>query len=271
MLKAAIIGYGNIGPNHAKSFETAAYGELYAVCDIQKERADKAAKLYGCKAMYDFDAVLADENVDVVHICTPHYLHKDMAVSALAAGKHVVLEKPLAMNRAELGELVEAEKKSDKKVCIMFQNRKNYAILKLKELVENEAYGKLISISGFMTWLRDEAYYKADAWRGKWETEGGGALINQSVHLLDMMRFVGGEIDSVKANISTKYLNDVIEVEDTADALFFYKSGIRGCFYATNAYGTTTPFQMVVECEKGRLRYSDNFLMEIVDVLLPNS
>jgi len=264
MLKAAIIGYGNIGPNHAGGVSDTEYGELYAICDIQKERADRAANFYNCKAYYDYEDVLKDADVDVVHICTPHYLHKDMAIAALSAGKHVVLEKPLALNREELEELIAAEQASDKKVCVMFQNRKNHAILKFKELVEKEAYGKLLSISGFMTWLRDEAYYKADAWRGKWETEGGGALINQAVHLLDMMTFIGGKVESVKANISTKLLGDIIEVEDTADALFFYESGIRGCFYATNAYGTTTPFQMIAEFENGRLRYSDNFLMEIV-------
>ena len=263
MLKAAIIGYGCIGPNHAGGIFDTEYGEIYAICDNQKDRADRGAEKYGCIAYYDIKDVLKDENVDVVHICTPHYLHKDMAIAALAANKDVVLEKPLAMNREELEELMEAEKASERKVCVMFQNRKNDAILKLKELVETEAYGKIVSNSGFMTWIRDGAYYKADAWRGKWETEGGGVLINQSVHLLDMMRFVGGEIESVKASIATRQWNDYIEVEDTADALFYYKNGMRGCFYATNAYGTTTPFQMVVECERGRLRYCDNYLMVI--------
>ncbi len=263
MFNAAIVGYGNIGPTHAAGLKTAEFADLSVICDVLSERADKGAAAYGCRAVYDFDAVLQDESVDVVHVCTPHYLHKSMAVKALAAGKHVVLEKPLSMNKRELRELAEAAEQSDKKVCVMFQNRKNNAVRVLKELTDSEKYGRLTAVSGFMTWNRDEAYYAQDAWRGKWVTEGGGVLINQAVHLLDLMGYIGGKIESVKASISTKRLTGIVEVEDTADALLFYENGMRGCFYATNAYSTTTPFQLTAEFEQARIRYSDNFLYEI--------
>lgn len=263
MLHAAIVGYGNIGPTHAAGLEAAEFADIGVICDILRNRADKGAAAYGCRAAYDFDAVLQDTSIDVVHVCTPHHLHKTMAKKALEAGKHVVLEKPLSMNKQELGELSAAVKQSGKKVCIMFQNRKNHAVRMLKKLTDSVQYGKLVAISGFMTWDRDEAYYAADEWRGKWETEGGGVLINQAVHLLDLMGYIGGKIESVKASVSTKRLTDIIEVEDTADALLFYESGMRGCFYATNSYSTTTPFQLTVEFEHARIRYSDNFLYEI--------
>lgn len=263
MFHAAIIGYGNIGPNHAAGLKSAQFADLCAICDIQADRADKGAAQHGCRAVYDFFDVLKDPSIDAVHICTPHYLHKDMAVQALGAGKHVVLEKPLAMNKAELKELAKAAAQSKSKVCVMFQNRKNHAVRVLKEIKDSEKLGRLRAISGFMTWDRDEAYYAADAWRGKWATEGGGVLINQAVHLLDLMTYIGGPVASVKASISNKRLTDVIEVEDTADALLFYESGMRGCFYATNAYGLTTPFQLTAEFEHGSIRYSDNFLYEI--------
>lgn len=263
MFNAAIVGYGNIGPTHAVGLQTAEFADLSIICDVKADRADKGATVFGCRAVYDFDAVLADCSIDVVHICTPHYLHKDMAVKALAAGKNVVLEKPLSMNKTELREVISAQKQYGKKVCVMFQNRKNNAVRVLKEIKESGRLGKLLAISGFMTWDRDAAYYAQDAWRGKWKTEGGGVLINQSVHLLDLMGYIGGKIESVKASISTKRLEGVIEVEDTADALLFYENGMRGCFYATNAYGTTTPFQLTAEFEQGRVRYSDNFLYEI--------
>ncbi len=264
MLNAAIIGYGNIGPTHARALEKAENARIYIICDNQFERAERGALEHGCRAERDFDAVLKDKAVDVVHICTPHYLHKDMAVAALAAGKHVVLEKPLAMNHEELAELVEAEKASDKQICIMFQNRTNNAACVLKNMVDQKIYGEIKAVSAFATWERDEAYYKADAWRGKWATEGGGVLINQAVHLLDLMCYIGGKPVSVKASISNKHLESVIEVEDTVDALITYEGGYRGCFYASNAYGVTTPQQLVVEFENGRLRYSDNFLFEFI-------
>ncbi len=264
MLNAAIIGYGNIGPTHANALDKAENARIYVICDNQFERAERGAKEFGCRAVRSFDAVLKDEAVDVVHICTPHYLHKDMAVAALAAGKHVVLEKPLAMNKEELAELLQAEKTFDKQVCIMFQNRTNNAVGVLKNMVEQKVYGNIKAVSAFATWERDEAYYKADAWRGKWSTEGGGVLINQAVHLLDLMCYIGGVPASVKASMSNKHLESVIEVEDTVDALIAYEGGYRGCFYASNAYGVTTPQQLIIEFENGRLRYSDNFLLEIM-------
>lgn len=263
MLHAAIVGYGNIGPTHAAGLKTVEFANLSVICDIQADRAKIGAAEYGCRAVSDYDEVLKDGSVDVVHVCTPHYLHKDMAVKALSAGKHVVLEKPLSMNKAELKELISAQETFGKKVCVMFQNRKNNAVQVLKELTDSKKFGKLLAISGFMTWDRDEAYYAQDEWRGKWATEGGGVLINQSVHLLDLMGYIGGKIEAVKASISTKRLAGVVEVEDTADALLFYENGMRGCFYASNAYATTTPFQLTAEFELGRIRYSDNFLYEI--------
>lgn len=263
MFNAAIVGFGNIGPTHAAGLETAEYAKIHTVCDVIADRADRGAADFGCRAVYDFDLVLQDDSVDVVHICTPHYLHKDMAVRAMKAGKHVVLEKPLSMNKTELRELLAAQKNSGKKVCVMFQNRKNNAVQVLKDAADSGKYGKLLAISGFMTWDRDETYYAADDWRGKWKTEGGGVLINQAVHLIDLMGYIGGEVESVKASISTKRLENTIEVEDTADALLFYKNGMRGCFYAANTYGVTTPFQLTAEFEQARLRYSDNFIYEI--------
>jgi len=94
---ACVVGYGAVGPIHAKSLAKSEYANMYAICDCIPERADKGARLYGAKAIYDFDEMLTDKNIDVVHICTPHYLHKDMAIKALSAGKNIVLEKPIAM------------------------------------------------------------------------------------------------------------------------------------------------------------------------------
>lgn len=266
MLNACIVGFGAIGPVHARAAARSEYAKCYAVCDIAVERADKAAALYGAKAFYSFDDVIDDKNIDVVHICTPHYLHAEMAQKALLSGKNIVLEKPAAMTLAELSRLREVYERSGKKACIMLQNRTNTCIEKIKSMVENDgSLGKMRGIAGFMTWRRDEEYYKRDSWRGKWATEGGALLINQAVHVIDLIDLLGGGIKAVKSSLSNKSLNGIIEAEDTCDSLFLFENGMRGVFYATNAYCTDSPFRIEIVFENATLRYEDTRLYRIDD------
>ena len=263
MKKVCIVGYGAIGPIHARAVSRLDHTQLYAVCDPNAQRAAKAVQKYGIKSFSDFDEMLQSGEVDAIHICTPHYLHKDMAVKALALGLDVVLEKPATMNASELDELLAAEKASKGRLCVMLQNRTKLCVRTLREIMRNEEQtGALIGVNGYMTWYRSEEYYQSDAWRGKWATEGGGLLINQAIHLIDLMTYIGGEIEAVRGSISTKLLDGAIEVEDTADALFRFKNGVRGCFYAANTSVASTPVQMDVFFEKVRYRYADDTLYE---------
>lgn len=264
MKNVCIVGFGAIGPIHAAAIKDLPDVNFYAICDIVSERADKCAKRYHCKAFYDFDEMLCDDKIDVVHICTPHYLHKEMTLKALKSGKDVVLEKPVAMNPGELDEILAYLKTTDRRVGVMLQNRTNNSICALKNIMETDpSIGKLLGVKGILTWKRDAAYYQADEWRGKWSTEGGGLLINQAVHTLDLLTYLAGKITSVRASISTKLLDDVIEVEDTADALLHFENGIRGCFYATNTYPVSSPPYVELIFENVVLRYSDNSLYKI--------
>ena len=119
MKKACIVGFGAIGTVHTRAVAKSQYGSVYAICDCDKERADKGAKIYKAKACYDFDEMLKDEEIEAVHICTPHYLHKQMAVAALGHGKNIVLEKPLSMHKSDLDEIYKIYQGSSKKACIM--------------------------------------------------------------------------------------------------------------------------------------------------------
>lgn len=263
MINACIIGCGIIAPVHLKAINSIENGNIYGVCDTDKERADTFAKEYGVKAFYSLDDALNDENIDVIHICTPHYLHVNMAIKALEKGKNVVLEKPCAINNNEFEKLLAFYKNSDKKICSVFQNRTNTCIEMLKDIVSLKNDGKLLGISGAMRWSRTASYYNHDAWRGKYATEGGGALINQSIHLLDLMLLFGGEVKSVCASQSNKSLQNVIEVEDTLDALIEFESGVKASFYATNAYPVNQPFQLELNFENATYRYADNNLYKI--------
>lgn len=265
MKNACIVGLGAVGPVHAHAVEEAEYANVYAVCDTDKCRADKYAKQYGAKAIYNFDEVLSDKNIDVVHICTPHYLHKDMAVGALSAGKNIVLEKPAVMTPAELNELKAAYKNSDNKACIMLQNRTNTSIAEMKRTVDTDkSLGKLLGMTGFMTWHRDNAYYASAKWHGTWKYEGGGVLINQAMHMIDLIDWLGGGISELKADLSNKATSSV-EIEDTAEAIFKLNCGAKAVFYATNAFTADVPFRIEMIFEKATLRYADNKLYKISD------
>ena len=268
MKRAGIVGYGAIGPIHARVFENNENidAKLVAVCDTDRLRADTASEKHDVKAFYDYDEMLHSGMIDSVHICTPHYLHKDMAVKALMLGLDVVLEKPVAINITEFEQLLSVKRKSSGRVCVMFQNRTNRCIEQLIRLIsDKEASGRLKTVNAHMTWQRDEKYYRSGEWRGKWATEGGGLLINQAVHLIDLMGYLNGGISAVSGTIANRSLNGVIEVEDTADAVFEFKNGLRGCFYATNASACSIPVQLEVLCEKALYRYADNTLYKITD------
>lgn len=267
MKNGCVVGVGAIGPIHAAALQS--IDSLYAVCDHQPDRLmSYCPDNSRLRRLSNFDDVLRDPKIDVVHICTPHYLHKDMAIAAMEHHKAVVLEKPAAMNERELDELCAAQKRLNGKICVMLQNRTNPGIIALKSRIAGDrALGRLLEITGIVTWNRDAKYYHHDAWRGKWKTEGGGLLINQAIHTVDLMCWLGGGIKSVRGSISNKTLEGIIEVEDTADAIFQTCSGMKMCFYATNGCGVSRPAQLEAQFEFGKLRYADQRLYRITDDL----
>ncbi|MFD3258383.1 Gfo/Idh/MocA family protein [Paenibacillus lentus] len=260
-VNAVIVGCGAIGPIHAAAIRQSEASELFGACDIVKERAETLAGKEDCRVYTDFKQVLSDPAVHSLHICTPHHLHAEMAIQAAEAGKHIVLEKPVAMNVAEARKVADAVKASGVACCAILQNRLNPSIEKAKELIAEGTLGRMLGIKGFLTWRRTADYYRSDSWRGKWATEGGGLLINQAVHMLDLLYYLGGEIEAVQGTIDTRVLRDIIEVEDTAEATLFYKDGKAGMFYATNGHSENSPFFIEMHMEKGLLRYMDNQLM----------
>lgn len=259
MKRVCIVGYGAIGPVHAQALGDIENVSLYGICDVDKERADMGAKEHECKAFYSFEECLADDKIDSIHICTPHYLHFDMIEKSLKAGKMVVMEKPATMREEEFEMLL--ANYADKPVYPVMQNRTNTCPRTLKHLIEtDESLGKLQAIKGILTWKRDANYYNSAAWRGKKAYEGGGVLINQAVHTLDLMIYLAGKVESVEATMSNKSLQGVIEVEDTVDARFVFENGAIGIFYATNAYGKNSKPQMELEFEHASFRYIDGEL-----------
>jgi predicted dehydrogenase len=262
---AAIIGCGAIYKNHADAIANSAYGELIALVDIEEEKAKEGAKKYNCKYYVDYKVMLDNPEIKVVHICTPHYLHGQMAIDAMRAGKSVVLEKPVALNPEEAEEVAKVAKETNQHITVCFQNRYNPTSLEVKRILEEGTLGYVKGIKGIVTWFRDEEYYTKSYWRGKWATEGGGVLINQSIHTLDLMQWFGGAIDGIEGNVATRTLKHIIEVEDTADATLYYKNSAIGIFYATNSFTTDAAIEVEIHCEKGTLRINEGTLVRSID------
>lgn len=269
-MNVCIVGYGAIGPVHADALSRIDNVKLYAVCDIDKERADTGADLYGAKAYYDFNACISDEAIEYVHICTPHYLHFEMITKALDHGKRVIVEKPAVMKKSELDTLFALYDVS--KIFPIVQNRKNLCIQALKEIIAKEkGIGALKGIKGIMTWSRTADYYNSAKWRGNKLYEGGGVLINQAIHTLDLMVYFAGEVESVYASMRNNSLRGVIDVEDTVDAYIKFKTGAKGIFYATNAYTSNSPVQLELDFENKSFTYANGTLISDGKVICRDS
>lgn len=258
MKKVGIVGYGNIGPIHAKALETVETARLYAVCDINAIRRSLCSKMYGTIEYEDYDEMLRDECIDSVHICTPHHLHFAMIKKALEAGKDVVVEKPITMTKEEFVALQKI--KGVEKVAVVMQNRLNPCVQKLKNIVQSKEFGLVKATKAILTWHRDKEYYEQDGWRGKWATEGGGLLINQAIHTLDLFSYLVGDIRNVKAHLCNYSLQEIIEVEDTLSAYLEFDNDVKGIFFATNAYSENSDIIFEIVFEKGIARYIDKQL-----------
>ncbi len=262
-LNAAIVGCGAIHQCHLDALRQLPDVTLRAVVDIDRDKVQPLATEYGCHFYQDYREMLCDVAIDVVHICTPHYLHKPMILAALAAGKQVFCEKPVAMTMADVTELRGAEQRADGILGVCYQNRLNPTSLALRALLDEQALGKILSINAFLTWSREPAYYANSPWRGRYATEGGSLLINQAIHTLDLLQWFGGGVSRLKGVVDCAKLADTIDTEDTAMATMEFSSGACGLFFASNNHTRDAPLQLDIHCEQGELQLRDNTLWRI--------
>lgn len=260
IMGVAVIGCGIIANNHIQPILEMEQAELLYLVDVDEPKAKDLAKTYRCDYGVDIDQVLQDDRVQVVHILTPHYLHYPMTKKAIEAGKHVVLEKPVTIHVEDARDLERLAKRHHRQVATVFQNRLNPSSIEAKHLINSGQLGVIKGIKAVVTWSRDGAYYEQADWRGKWKTEGGGLLINQAIHVLDLMRWLGGPMKKIKGHVDTRLLDAYIEVDDTADATITYDSGAVGIFYGTNNYVDNSAIEMEILGEKAKLRLMDNGL-----------
>jgi len=256
MFKTAIVGCGAISKTHCESLKTVKNTEIVAFCDIIKERADLRAGVYGGRTYSSLQEMLDSEQIDVIHICTPHYLHVPMALTALSKGINVIMEKPPAISHQQYNELCNAQK-NNAKLAICFQNRYNEAVVEAKALIKSGNCGKLLGARAIVTWSRNEKYYTESGWRGQLAKEGGGVLINQSIHTLDLMTYLIGSPKMISAATSNYHLKDIIDVEDTVTAFLEYDD-FNALFFASTAYCKDAPVLLEIVYENVTIRLEGN-------------
>ncbi len=232
----ALVGCGSIAPNHLGAISELENVKVVALCDLNTEKAADRANQYSLDVnIYDdFDKMLDCEELDAIHIATPHYLHAPMTIKALEKNINVFLEKPAAISEKELDDMIAAEEKSTASVCVCFQNRFNPSTI-IAEKIANED-GGVRAAFGSVFWYRSAPYYTESGWRGAYKTEGGGVMINQAIHTIDLLCYYLGKPESVIATIANHHLKDTIEVEDSCEGIINFDNGKHANFYATTAF-----------------------------------
>lgn len=249
--KAVIVGCGNIFPMHAQSISTLENVEIAAVCDIKEDRAKEKAEQYACNYYTDYKEMLEKEKPDVVHICLPHYLHPEVAVYAAEKHINILTEKPMSIKLEDAENMVMAAKANKVVLGVIFQNRYNPGSKLIKETLESGALGKIHAGKLQVTWNRSDEYYSHSDWKGTWDMEGGGVIIDQAIHTMDLMRwFVNSEIEYIDANIGNR-AHEIIQVEDSAEGVIKYENGVLTAFHAINYYSYDSAAEIELHCEKG--------------------
>ncbi|MCK1743570.1 Gfo/Idh/MocA family oxidoreductase [Bradyrhizobium sp. 139] len=234
MIRFGLLGCGRIAKRHSELLggNNIERASLVAVCDNVKSRADALGAKFNVQAYDDLDAFLARKDIDAVAVLTPSGMHPQHAIACARAGKHVVVEKPMALRLQDADDMIRACDEAGVKLFVVKQNRFNVPVVKAREALDAGRFGRLILGTVRVRWCRDQAYYDQDAWRGTWAYDGG-VLTNQASHHIDMLEWFFGDVVSVHARATTAMVK--VETEDTAVATLKFRNGALGIIEATTA------------------------------------
>ena len=234
MFKTGIIGCGKVAHLHAKALQNIRESDFVAVWSRTPSTAEKFSSQYGVKQYSEISTMIEQESLDLVLVCTPHPFHRDPTNEALSAGAHVLVEKPLASSLEDCDSMIGTADKYGRTLGVISQRRWYAPVMRIKQAIDQGKIGEPVLGTINMLGWRDQDYYNADAWRGTWKEEGGGVLVNQAPHQLDILLWYMGEIDElygIWGNLNHPY----IEVEDTALAVIRFKNGALGNIIVSNS------------------------------------
>ncbi len=251
-LKTAIIGCGRISVMYFPSLEASDTAQLVACCDIKADRAQQKAKEYGIRCYTDYREMFEKEQLDAVYLCLPHYLHIPVALEAFEKGIHALSEKPMAIDLESAEMAVKRARELGVQYGVIFQCRYNPSSQLVKKAVMEGKLGRILTARSILTWSRSDDYYSQSDWKGTWDKEGGGVIIDQAIHSIDLVNWIiDSEMESVSCSMANRG-HEIVQVEDCAEGLITYRSGVKYGFYAMNNYGWDEPIEIRLLCEKGK-------------------
>ncbi len=257
-LRFGIIGCGVIGRIHAEAITSLPDAQLVAVADSIPELAQKLAEAFHVTPYSDFQQMLAREHLDVVDVCTPSGQHGEHACQVMRAGVHGVVEKPMEISLAAMDEMLRVQQETGMKMAVISQHRFDPDTVKVHELIEEQEFGRLVLGNALVPWWRSQAYYESGAWRGTWKLDGGGVLMNQSIHSIDLLQWLMGPVKSVIAYTDT--LVHRMETEDVAVAVLRFTNGALGTIAATTGAYPGTGTRVEIYGDKGSAVIEDDRL-----------
>lgn len=256
-----VVGVGNISAAHIFAVEGLPNAKLIGVVGRTAERAEKLADKHGVLAFGSLEEAVAHPDVDIVSICTPSGAHLEPALTAIAAGKHIVVEKPIEVTVERARRLIEAAEAAGVAVGAIFMSRFAPANAFAKRAIEEGRLGRLLQVDGYVKWWRDQAYYDSGAWRGTIALDGGGALMNQGIHQVDVLQWLAGPVAEVFAYAGT--LNhERLEVEDTLVGVLRYENGALGQLATATSLWPGSPRSLQVHGTEGSLKIEDDMLVD---------
>ena len=261
-IKIAIIGLGGIGKRHVAVVDAERNAEIVAICDNDPEKCKAITDLYGTIPVYtDYLKLLEESDAEIVSIATPHGLHAEMSINSMIAGKHVLVEKPMALNSIDCKRMIDASNLYERKLIVIKQNRYNIPIKLVKKAIDEKRLGRIFMVQCNVMWNRHNEYYNDSDWRGRKQLEGG-ALHTQVSHFLDLMIWWFGEVKEAKTIIDT--LNHTIEIEDAGVSAIRFESGVIGSLlWTTNVYNINYEGSITIIGENGTIKVGGKYLNKI--------
>lgn len=261
-IRFGIIGGGMAGPLNAGALRDIPEAEIIAFCDVKEDVAKKFSEEYVIPSYYtDYHEMLGRDDIDAVCVVTPPFLHEQMVIDCAAAGKHVMCEKPISVDCNSADRMIAACEKAGVKFGVIFMYRFMDQAQMIKKALDEGRLGKLLSVDCSGKCFRSDEYYASAPWRGTWKGEGGGSLISQTVHFIDLMLYLVGDVEWLNGNYMTT-LHPDIEVDDVANAVFKLKNGALGSLISSSAVRPGYPRHIEIHGEKGTIKIVEEEIVE---------
>lgn len=256
-IRVGLVGLGNISSIHAEAVKKSRLGSLVAAASSRKEKREAFADTWSLRGFESFEAMLEHDDVDLVSICTPSGTHLDYGEKAAKAGKHVVIEKPIEVTLKRAGRLLDVCRENGVQLAVIYQSRFMKPIRQMKEAIDSGRIGTPFMATASVKWYRSDDYYREAPWRGTLDLDGGGAVINQSIHTIDLLQWMMGEVTTIQAKTGT-FTHAGIEGEDNAVAALEFASGAIGTFVASTSVRPAQPRKIEIHGTDGTARLIDN-------------